>query len=250
MLPPEQPGTAELTQSGTLQTYLKSLTESYRWLELRGIPEADTLRIELEKVYVALRTEPETDYDLHHLANLHSIEVEEAAGGIALDLIDPVRLAELDAENVRRTHRPRREEARLAGVTDVSDIAAAVRLHQRMVILGGPGSGKTTLGRWLALQFARQMLQQALHEVAPEPAEPGLPETARLHVPAGTTISFSTVHFVPPDQAATTTAIRIDALPERGRLALRRAPVTAGQVIGVKQIGLLTHRVSAQIVIS
>ena len=152
-----------------------------------------------------------------------------------------MRLAELDAENVRRTHRPRREEARLAGVTDVTDIAAAVRLHHRMVILGAPGSGKTTLGRWLALQFARQMLLQALHEVAPEPAEPGLPETARLHVPAGTTISFSTVHFVPPDQAATTTAIRIDALPERGRLALRGAPVTAGQVIGVKQIGLLTY---------
>jgi hypothetical protein len=241
VLPPEQPGTAEPTRSGTLQTYLGALAGSYEWLELRGIPEAETLRIELEKVYIALRTEPETDYDLHHLANLHSIEVQEAAGGIALDLIDPVRLAELDAENVRRTYRPRRDEARLAGVTDVTDIAAAVRLHHRMVILGGPGSGKTTMGRWLALQFARQMLQQAHHEVAPERAEPSRSETARLHVLAGTTISFSTVHFVPPDQAATTTAIRIDALPERGRLALRGAPVTGGQVIGVRQIGLLTY---------
>ena len=127
VLPPEQPGTAEPAQAGTLRTYLKSLTESYRWLELRGILGAETLRIELEKVYVTLRTEPETDYDLHHLANLHSIEVEEAAGGIALDELDPVRLAELDAENVRRTHRPRREESRLAGVTEVVDIAAAVR---------------------------------------------------------------------------------------------------------------------------
>ena len=240
MLPPEQPGPAEQAQSGTLLTYLEALAGSYKWLELRGIPEAETLRIELEKVYIALRTEPETDYDLHHLANLHSIEVQEAAGGIALDRIDPVRLAELDAENVRRTYRLRRDEARLAGVTDVTDIAA-VRLYHRMVILGGPGSGKTTLGRWLALRFARQMLQQAPHEVAPESAVPGLPETARLHVPAGTTISFATVHFVPPDQADATSAIRIDALPERGKLALRGAPVAAGQVIGLRQIGLLTY---------
>ena len=208
-----------------MRTYLTALAGSYEWLELRGIPEAETLLVELEKVYIALKTEPETDYDLHHLANLHSIEVEEAAGGISLDLIDPVRLAELDAENVRRTYRPRREEARLGGVTDVTDIAAAVRLHRRMVILGGPGSGKTTLGHWLALQFARQMLKQAPHEVAPESAVQGLPETARLRVPAGTAISFSASHFVPPEQADTTSAIRIEALPKRGKLALRGARV-------------------------
>jgi hypothetical protein len=236
----DQPEAAGPTQASELRSYLERLAASYRWLELRGIPGSETLRIELEQVYVALRTEPETSYDLLHLANLHATEVEEAAGGIALHVMDRVRLAELDAENIRRTHRPRQEEARLACVTDVTDIAAAVRRHRRIIILGGAGSGKTTLGRWLALQFARQLLRQAPDEVAPEPADPGVPVTARLHVEAGTTISFSADHFVPPDQSDTT-AIGIGVLPERGRLKLRGAPVVAGQAIGVNEIGLLTY---------
>ena len=249
MLPSDQSGAAAPPESGALPSYLEALAESYRWLELRGIPEtglrriteAETLRIELEKVYIALRTEPETGYDLHHLANLHALEVQEAAGGVPLDRIDPRRLAELDAENIRRTYRPRREEAQVAAVTDVTDIAAAVRLHRRMVILGGPGSGKTTLGRWLALQFAKQLLRQAPHEVVPEAVPTDLPVTARLHVTAGTTLSFTAAHFVPPDQAATTTAIRIVGLPERGTLTLRGASVPAGKAIGVGEIGLLAY---------
>jgi hypothetical protein len=241
VLPPDQSGMADPTQSGSLQSYLEALAESYRWLELRGIPEAETLRIELEKVYIALRTEPETSYDLHHLANLHALEVQETAGGVPLDRIDPRRLAELDAENIRRTYRPRREEAQVAAITDVTDIAAAVRLHRRMVILGGPGSGKTTLGRWLALQFAKQLLRQAPQEVVPEAVPADLPVTARLHVTADTTLTFTAAHFVPPDQAATTTAIRIVGLPKRGTLTLRGASVPAGKAIGVGEIGLLGY---------
>src|SRR5262249_50790076 len=159
------------------------LAEGYQWLELQGIREAGTLRIELEKVYVALKAEPESEYDRQQAANLHAVEVREAAGVDSLDMIDPSQLEELDAVNLRRTYRPGKEEAKRATVTEVRTVADAFRQHRRMVILGGPGSGKTTLGRWLALQLARGLLRRLDIEVAPEERQ-AAPTDVRVAVPA------------------------------------------------------------------
>jgi hypothetical protein len=143
-----------------IRSYLERLVEGFRWLRFEGITEIGTLRIELESVYVALKAEPKNDYDRQQAADLHSEEVRESAGVAAIDVIDPERLEEYDAANIRQTYRPGREQAKWDAVTEVRTVADAFRQHRRMIILGGPGSGKTTLGRWLALQMARGFRRQ------------------------------------------------------------------------------------------
>ena len=53
-------------------------------------------------------------------------------------------------------------------VTKVRTVGDAFRQNRRIVIWGGPGSGKSTLGRWLALKFATGLLRQLDIDVAPE----------------------------------------------------------------------------------
>lgn len=143
-----------------LRAYLGQLAEGYRWLELQGIREAGTLSIELEKVYVALKAEPESEYELQLTANLHAVEVTEEAGVDSIEEIDSSTLEQFDAANLRRTYRPSREQAKRATITKVHTLGDAFRQHRRLVILGDPGTGKTTLGRWLVLQLASAMTRQ------------------------------------------------------------------------------------------
>jgi hypothetical protein len=88
-------------------------------------------------------------------------------------------------------------------VTEVRTLGDAFRVHRRLVILGAPGSGKSTLGRWLALQFARGVIHQldsgspasvtvAAAQVDPDATDP----TAVVHLgPARLPIFLRIAHF-------------------------------------------------------
>lgn len=154
------PAAAVVEQPPGAYAYLTELSENYHWLKLQDIHEAGTLTIELEKVYVALRAELDTDYERQQAADLHGTEVRESHQAESLDAINPAVLDESDAENIRKTYRQGRDEARQARATGVRTLGDAVRQHHRIVILGKPGSGKTTLGRWFSLQMARAYLRE------------------------------------------------------------------------------------------
>lgn len=153
--------------------YLAALCERFRWCELQGISDAGTLRIELEKVYVALKADPESEDGRRQAARLHSVEVADAAGVASLREISAADVDRLDRLNIRRMQRPRRADAGRSLPGEVRTLGDAFRTYRRLVILGGPGSGKSTLGRWLVLQFAKALIHQPPGE-APHVLVPAL----------------------------------------------------------------------------
>lgn len=143
-----------------LRGYLSWLVEQNRWLQLQGIREAGTLRkIELEHVYIALKAEPDSSYERRQAKVVHELDARELAGVEDLNQLGPEVLRFVDAQVIRRTYRPEFERKRREQVTQIQSVADAFRRHRWLVILGGPGSGKSTMARWLTLQFARVMLQ-------------------------------------------------------------------------------------------
>lgn len=95
--------------------YIKHLIEEYQGLNIKGLRTRAPFAIDLERVYVSLRT----------------------------------RLPEMAIEI------PERQELPL-------EIGEAMGRHKRLVILGGPGTGKTTLLAYLTLTYARGLSQVRL----------------------------------------------------------------------------------------
>lgn len=154
-----QPPTAPTPQAPAqidprVEHYLANLVDKFRYLPLQGLLDAQSLEIELEKVYIALRA---TDTDFEIEERLHAAEVSDRAKSRSFDAIPPNQVDDYDAQVIRTGFRPRKETANVA---DLHSVGRLFRTHRRLVILGGPGSGKSTLGRWIALQSARGLLNE------------------------------------------------------------------------------------------
>ncbi|UCF94732.1 MAG: caspase family protein, partial [Desulfobacterales bacterium] len=134
----EKPASIALDEPTALVRYLDHIIESNRRLQLQGIRSAGQLvSIELEQVYITLtaterRTVPAEKAWLDEMAKLAPGEAKRSAW--------------MESARSRET------------VTEVKiKVQEALASHRRLVVVGDPGCGKTTLLRYLALTYARDL---------------------------------------------------------------------------------------------
>jgi predicted NACHT family NTPase len=125
------------------QRYLEWLCEEYRFLRVRGIRTRSPVAVELEKVYVSLTLN-------RPLRSTPGIEAEKALE-LEKELPEDVRSKLEPGLDIRTEKRER------LAVGDVLQ-----RCPERLIILGRPGTGKTTLLSYLGLKFARGQAKETL----------------------------------------------------------------------------------------
>ena len=155
---------------GILRAYLAWLERELRFVPGGVVVGGRRLELPLDQVYVSLRGYPAPAADMRQArsARQRTARYEE-----------PLALQERDAS------------AQFAKVFAESvDLGQAFRDHRAMVVLGDPGSGKTTLSRWLALVAARafgrgparlRVAAKLVDTSAPRPDEPV--ELGPAHLP-------------------------------------------------------------------
>ncbi len=118
-----------------LGRYLEHIIAHNRYLQLQGIRSGGKLvNIELEHIYITLRTTQQRTFQAEEDWLKH--EAEFAPGEMRKVTDDRLSTATV---NVR--------------------VEQALASHKHIVVLGDPGSGKTTLMRYLALLYGRDLAQ-------------------------------------------------------------------------------------------
>ncbi len=148
-----------------LQLYLRYLIETNQWLKL-----PDDQEVQLERIYVSLRademnsTEWKSEQTLY-LQDLAMIRREMQAVGTADQYTEFDLVRRAIARHPKVLKLTARDWVRhFSGpFQGLLSLAEVVQRHPHVVILGDPGSGKTTLGKWLVLQYARALQQRTVY---------------------------------------------------------------------------------------
>ncbi len=174
-------GGSELPTAGTLQpasshgvhqSYLRWIVSCHERLEFRGIHHANggAVSVPLQQVYLALQADGTS-------------RLERAAAHAALlaEIKQSIESGDIDAEsaafaswyavagnpNMPSLEMRDRLNTLSPGQKELLNLGEAYFRESQLVILGDPGSGKTTLTRWLALITAKALLAGKTNLIAP-----------------------------------------------------------------------------------
>ena len=132
----------------TLENYLRWVLDQHRYLDPKGAMQTvRQVQVLLEEVYISLQAEEElplrgVDRKLYE----EEIKVIRERQGLELEERDDL-LDDFQAKYFKE------EESSLKGKS--TELAELTQKNEKLVILGDPGAGKTTLMRYLALRHAQ-----------------------------------------------------------------------------------------------
>ena len=150
--------------AGTRRAYLRWVADQHGTLTTRGISQTKSaaLALPLEEIYVEADLARSAAGDAHRDREwLRRLAMVEADSGVA------------DMETAVEAMARELGIARVAGSDLPISPREAVESHARLVVLGDPGSGKTTALRWLALRNARAILTATSDGRGSTPADQG-----------------------------------------------------------------------------
>ncbi|HEY6284176.1 MAG TPA: HEAT repeat domain-containing protein [Ktedonobacteraceae bacterium] len=138
---------------GTLQDYLHWLIERNLYLDPRGVLQTQRfVPVKLDEVYISLQAQRDETPDAvdRRLLERELSELEMRLSSLNLP---PEEIEDLREHLLVSYHRHLLSTENSTG--EVLELVEAVTCHDKLVILGDPGGGKTTLLRYLALKHAQ-----------------------------------------------------------------------------------------------
>jgi hypothetical protein len=126
-------------QKSDTQLYRDHIIDKFQYLDFDGLNAVSQKSLKLEHIYVKLKTQPQRENNIYE------------------SIKDFEQLAQENSDNGEE------EEVKTRELTDILEerIEQAQEKNRalKMLILGHPGSGKTTLMKWIALQCAGQNIE-------------------------------------------------------------------------------------------
>ncbi len=170
-----------IDETEVLLQYLDWIIHQHSRLQLHSIPEASTFPyVELEKVYVALKVDRTGDFELRN----ENVLLEEEVTLLALTIGEEktaegkevIRASILRGKAIPKAWNVNYQKVDRFASDEIITLGEAIQKERRLIMLGDPGSGKTTVARWITLKFALSLKKYLYSDKNPNYLSVKIPE--------------------------------------------------------------------------